>query len=258
MNRAPLLRSAALAGLAAVVALAGCAQIRDARNPQMEGMDLNAKTMPETANVQVPMPPPQARHRPVRAEAASLWQNGSRGFFGDQRASKVGDLLTVDIDIADNAKLSNESKRSRSGSQQLGNPTFFGYGKKLYKLLPGIGKNDYPTGSNAVDLGSNSSYDGSGSIARGETINLKVAAMVIRKLPNGEMVIAGRQEVKVNQELRELRVAGIIRPSDITTDNTIPYQKIAEARITYGGKGQISSVQEAPYGQDFLNVVLPY
>jgi flagellar L-ring protein FlgH len=249
---------AALAAAAVAALLAGCAQIKDARNPQVSAMQLNSKTMPEAASVQVPMPKPQPRPRLVRAEAASLWPNGSRGFFGDQRASRVGDLLTVDIAIADSAKLSNNTKRSRAGSQQLGNPTFLGYGKKLYKILPGIGKSDFPTGSNIADLNSNSSYAGSGSIARGETINLKVAAMVIRKLPNGDMVIAGRQEVKVNRELRELRVAGIIRPSDITTDNTIPYQKIAEARITYGGKGELSSVQQAPYGQDFLNVVLPY
>jgi flagellar L-ring protein precursor FlgH len=102
------------------------------------------------------------------------------------------------------------------------------------------------------------SASGSGSIDRNESIRLKVAALVIKKLPNGEMVVAGRQEVKVNQELRELRVAGIIRPQDIRMDNTIPYEKMAEARITYGGRGQISSVQQPRYGDDFLNVVLPY
>ena len=234
---------ARLAFLLGAAALAGCARFDAARDPQVTGMQINDTTMPEAASVQVPMPPPAPLRVPVRAEAASLWPNGSRGFFGDQRASKVGDILTVDIAIADSAKLSNESKRSQDGAQNVGVPTLFGHPK---------------TKGDVLDLASSSSANGSGSINRNETIDLKVAAIVIQKLPNGDMVIAGRQEVKVNHELRELRVAGIIRPPDIRTDNTIPYEKIAEARITYGGAGQISSVQQPRYGNDFLNVVLPY
>ncbi|MDA3889442.1 MAG: flagellar basal body L-ring protein FlgH [Allgaiera sp.] len=257
MIRMPLSR-ATLAVLAASCALSACTAYRNARDPKMAGMQLDAKTMPEAASVQVPMPAPDPTYQPKRAEAASLWRTGSRGFFGDQRATKVGDILTVDINIDDQAKLSNASQRQRAGSQQLGKPTFFGYGGQIYKALPGVNKSDLPTGSQIVDLGSSSSASGSGSIDRNESISLKVAALVIKKLPNGEMVVAGRQEVKVNQELRELRVAGIIRPQDIRMDNTIPYEKMAEARITYGGRGQISSVQQPRYGDDFLNVVLPY
>ncbi|TMV83456.1 flagellar basal body L-ring protein FlgH [Thioclava sp. BHET1] len=238
--------------------LAGCGAYKDAHDPKVAGMQLNSDTMPEAASVQVPMPPPDAPRNYHRAEAASLWQNGSRGFFGDQRASRVGDLLTVDINIDDQAKLSNGTQRATDSSQQMSKPGFFGYGAKIYKLLPGVSKSDLASDDNIVDLSSASSFDGSGSIDRNESITLKVAALVIKKLPNGEMVIAGRQEVKVNHELRELRVAGIIRPQDITTDNTIPYQKIAEARITYGGKGTISSAQQPRYGDDFMNVILPY
>ncbi|WP_102223648.1 flagellar basal body L-ring protein FlgH [Acidimangrovimonas sediminis] len=244
--------------LLATALLAGCQQYRDARDPKVSDIDLSAKTMPEVASIQVPMPPPEVKPAPMRAEAASLWRTGSTGFFGDQRATKVGDILTVDINIDDNAKLSNASKRSRDGSQTVGNPTFLGYEKRLHSVLPGVNKSDMPTGDNIADLSSSSSSNGSGSIDRNESISLKVAAMVLKKLPNGEMVVAGRQEVKVNHELRELRVAGIIRPQDIRMDNTIPYEKMAEARITYGGKGQLSSVQQPRYGDDFLNVVLPY
>ncbi|MFC2970508.1 flagellar basal body L-ring protein FlgH [Acidimangrovimonas pyrenivorans] len=244
--------------LALLIAVTACAQYKENRDPRVTGMQMNAQTMPEAANVQVPMPPPEPKRVLKRAEGASLWRTGSRGFFGDQRATKVGDILTVDINIDDKAKLQNASQRSRDGSQKMGFPTFFGYGKQIDKILPGVQQNDLPTGGQIVDLGSTSSTGGSGSIDRNETINLKVAALVIKKLPNGDMVIAGRQEVKVNHELRELRVAGIIRPQDIRMDNTISYEKIAEARIAYGGKGQISSVQQPRYGQDFLNVVLPY
>ncbi len=80
----------------------------------------------------------------------------------------------------------------------------------------------------------------------------------MQMLPNGNMVVAGRQEVKVNQELRELRVAGIIRPQDINMNNTIPYEKIAEARITYGGDGSISRQQLRGYGEGVVDIVLPY
>ena len=244
--------------LVLLIAVAGCDKYAAQHDPRITGMQLNAQTMPEASSVQVPMPPPEPPRVLTRAEGASLWRVGSRGFFGDQRATKVGDILTVDINIDDKAKLQNASQRSRDGTQSMGFPTFFGYGKQIDKILPGVGQNDLPTGGNIVDLGSTSSANGSGSIARNETIDLKVAALVIQKLANGDLVIAGRQEVKVNHELRELRVAGIIRPQDIRMDNTISYEKIAEARIAYGGRGQLSAVQQPRYGQDFLNVVLPY
>ncbi|WP_348638950.1 flagellar basal body L-ring protein FlgH [Thioclava sp. DLFJ5-1] len=228
------------------------------RDPKVSDMVVDGDTIPEVNRVSVPMPPLEPTRIPQRAEAASLWQTGSTGFFGDQRADKVGDLLTVDIDINDEAQLQNASQRSRDGSQSVGFPTFLGYGGKIAKILPGVSEKDLPTGSNIVDLSSQSSASGTGSIKRNETISLKVAALVIQKLQNGNFVIAGRQEVKVNHELRELRVAGIIRPEDIRMDNTIPYEKIAEARISYGGRGQISKVQQPRYGEDALDVVLPY
>lgn len=228
------------------------------RDPHVSNMVVDGDTIPEVNRVSVPMPPLEPPHVPQRAEAASLWRTGSAGFFGDQRADKVGDLLTVDIDINDQAQLQNASQRSRDGSENVGFPTFLGYGGKIDKVLTGVSQKDLPSGSSIVDLNSKSSANGSGSIKRNETINLKVAALIIQKLQNGNFVIAGRQEVKVNHELRELRVAGIIRPQDIRMDNTIPYEKIAEARISYGGRGQISKVQQPRYGQDALDVVLPY
>ena len=139
----------------------------------------------------------------------------------------------------------------------MAKPSFFGYGGQLHKLLPGVSAADLPA-NNIVDISSNTTASGSGNINRNETINLRIAALVVQMLPNGNMVVAGRQEVKVNQELRELRVAGIIRPQDIATNNTIPYDKIAEARISYGGDGSISRQQTRSYGEDIVDIVLPY
>lgn len=246
-----------IAALLVATALSACASYKEHRDPQVSDLTLNPAEMPEVAVVSVPMPETVRRAAPQRAEAASLWQAGSDGFFGDQRASRVGDILTVMIEIDDKAELSNESSRSRSGTSKVAGRTFLGYETKLDKVLPGIDRDDLPSGD-LVDLGSTSSARGNGTIERNEKIRLKVAAMVVQKLANGNFVVAGRQEVKVNNELRELRVAGIIRPADIEMNNSIPYDKIAEARITYGGRGQLSRVQQPRYGADALEVVLPY
>lgn len=246
-----------LSGLSAFALLTGCAKIDEVRNPQLSGMVLDGQTMPEAEVVRVPQPAPEPYVPLARADRASLWAPGSKGFFGDHRAERVGDILTVVIEIRDEAELTNASNRSRSNGTRLGAPTFLGYESKLDRVLPGINADDLPTGD-IVDLTSNDSFRGSGSIRREEEISLKVAAMIVQRLSNGNLVIAGRQEVRVNSELRELRVAGIIRPVDIEMSNTIPYDKIAEARISYGGKGQISRAQQPRYGSDALDVVLPY
>ncbi|RRH75786.1 flagellar basal body L-ring protein FlgH [Falsigemmobacter faecalis] len=240
--------------MAGLSLLSACAEIAESRDPQLSDLTLD---VPEARSVRVPMPEPEPYIPPKRADRASLWATGSSGFFGDHRAARVGDILTVMIEIDDEAELRNASTRSRSNSTGVDAPTFLGYESKLDRVLPGLKAEDLPSGD-LVDLSSSDSFKGQGSIRRGEEIKLKVAAMIVQRLANGNLVIAGRQEVRVNAELRELRVAGIIRPVDIEMSNTIPYEKIAEARIAYGGKGQLSRVQQPRYGADALDVILPY
>lgn len=235
-----------LIALICIPVLAGCASYEESRDPKMHDMDLSAESIPEAHKISVPMPDPVPYVAPKRAEAASLWKTGSSGFFGDHRAARVGDILTITINIDDEADLSNASDRSRSSGNRAG-----------VDALLGIDEASLPAGG-IVDLSANSSSSGAGNISRREEVKLRVAATIIRTLSNGNFVIAGRQEVKVNNELRELRVAGIIRPVDIEMNNSIPYDRIAEARITYGGRGQISSVQQPRYGEDALDVILPY
>ncbi|MFD2739560.1 flagellar basal body L-ring protein FlgH [Sulfitobacter aestuarii] len=243
--------------LIAALGLGACTEYEKHRDPQLSDMELSAATMPEAASVRVPMPPPKPVRIPQRAEAASLWQTGSTGFFGDHRAAQVGDILTVLIEIDDEAQLRNESQRARSSANAIDGSTFLGYESKIDRVLPGLSADDLPSGA-LVDLSGNSASRGTGQIRRNEKISLKVAGMIVEKLASGNLVVAGRQEVRVNNELRELRVAGIIRPVDIDISNSIPYEKIAEARISYGGKGQLSRVQQPRYGEDALDVVLPY
>jgi flagellar L-ring protein precursor FlgH len=214
--------------------------------PKLAAID-NPTAKPGYKPVQMPMPMPQsATYNPN-----SLWRNGSRAFFKDQRAQQVGDILTVMVKITDNAKYENNTLRSRSNKEDSGVTDFIG--KKLLKdpatsILPG----------RILTADSTASSEGKGSVDRKEEMQTSVAAVVTQVLPNGNLVIEGKQEVRVNFEVRELIVAGIVRPEDIQSDNTIESTKIAEARIAYGGRGQISDVQQPRYGQQLMDVVLPF
>jgi len=199
--------------------------------------------------VSLPMPAPL----PVERQPNSLWRPGSRAFLKDQRASNVGDILTVIIEIADNADINNATTRSRLNEESSSASAFLGYEASLGQIFP-----EAIDPTNLVDLDSDSSSAGSGGVTRNESINLRIAALVTQVLPNGNLVLAGRQEVRVNFEKRELQVAGIIRPEDITSTNTIDYDQIAEARIAYGGQGQISDVQQPRYGQQVFDILWPF
>ena len=200
--------------------------------------------------VSMPMPPPDVE---TSTRSNSLWRTGARGFFKDQRARRVGDILTVDVTIEDEASLNNQTTRSRDSSDDLGIRGLFGGEQILDTALA-----DAFEPEAAVDLSSSMSNAGQGSVARDEEIELKVAAVIVQVLPNGNLVIQGRQEVRVNFEKRELIVAGIVRPEDIGPTNVVPHDQIAELRLAYGGEGQISDVQQPRYGSQVLDILLPF
>lgn len=210
---------------------------------------LDAATVPETAQVIVPMPLAPEPRLPVRAERASLWEPGTDGVFRDRRARAVGDILTIEIEIDDEARLSKDAARRRSGDASIGAPRIMG----LERVLEAIAGGE----ADLVDIGGSASAEGGGTIDRAESVSLTVAATVVQVLGNGNLVIAGRQEVAVDGELRELRVAGVIRPRDVRPDNSIPYERIAEARITYGGRGQLSRQVRSGPAEGVLDAVSP-
>ncbi len=184
---------------------------------------------------------------------ASLWTGDRTSLLGDRRAMQRGDILTVVIEIDDSAEISNSTQRSRGASESLGVPNLFGLPQRLDTELP--------TGAStadAVGLDSSSSSNGDGSVSRNEQLTLRVAATVVDVLPNGVLSIEGNQEVRVNFELRELLVSGFVRPADISRQNEITYDKIASARVSYGGRGQITDVQQPRIGQQILDHVLPF
>lgn len=184
---------------------------------------------------------------------ASLWSGDQSSLFGDRRAFTKGDILTVMIEIDDQAEISNTTSRSRSSQENLGMPQLFGFPQRRNKGLP-----DGTSLDTAVDLDSSSTSQGNGSVRRNEKLTLRIAATVVDVLPNGVLRIEGTQEVRVNFELRELFVSGFVRRADITRQNEITYDKMASARISYGGRGQISDVQQPRIGQQVLDAVLPF
>ncbi len=199
----------------------------------------------------VQMPMPEVAHASYAPN--SLWRTGSRAFFKDQRARNVGDLVTVKVKFTDRAQLDNTTKRSRKNGEDFGAARIMGFEKKLDKFLP-----DGANAGELLKLDSEGSSEGAGSVRRSEELATNVAAVVTQNLPNGNLVIEGKQEIRVNFEIRELIVAGVIRPEDIESDNTIDSTKIAQARIAYGGRGQITDVQQPRYGQQVMDILLPF
>ena len=243
-----LTRHAILAALAASL-LSGCAALDRLKNigeqPKLSEID-NPTTRPGYKPVQMPMPAAQ----PATYNPNSLWRNGSRAFFKDQRAHQVGDILTVKVNITDKANIANDTKRSRTNAEDSAIDNFFGKSK-----LP-ITNSVLPTRLFTAE--SKASSVGKGSVDRSEALSTNVAGVVVQVLPNGNLVIEGRQEIRVNFEVRELIVGGVVRPEDIESDNTIDSTKIAQARIAYGGRGQITDVQQPRYGQQVMDVILPF
>ncbi len=206
-----------------------------------------------TGASQIPMPmaqQPQAMAQ-LQRTTNSLWNANGPTFFGDPRASRIGDILTVNIDITDSAQLSNSTARNRTSAEDSDLSQLFGID------LTGF-FNDNIDQTNLSSFGSTSSLSGDGSVNRTESISLTIAALVTQILPNGNLVIAGRQEVRVNNEVRELLISGIARPEDVGSDNTIDHTQIAEARISYGGRGHLSEFQRPSYGQEVYNILMPF
>lgn len=242
------MRTASIAAVAlTALSLAACSTaVETVRGPALAPIGYPAALVPVS---QAYMPAPEARP----ASANSLWRVGARTFFGDQRARNVGDILTVNIDINDSAQTNNSTQRSRSNDSTGGVTNFFGLENSLGRAFPG-GFDP----ANMIGVAGESNASGSGSVNRSEKVSLTIAAVVTDVLSNGNLVIQGRQEVRTNREVRELTVAGIVRPEDISSANTINHTQIAEARISYGGRGDISRMQATPAAQSLVERFSPF
>jgi flagellar L-ring protein precursor FlgH len=233
--------------LVAVGSLAGCsAATRVSQIGEMPPLTTiqDPHQQPGYKPVSLPMPTPMVGER----RPNSLWQSGSRAFFKDQRAANVGDILTVAINFDEKAIFNDETQRQRTSAENEQLNNFFGLQAKLPNSV----------GSNPINVAGASNHDGKATMNREEQVNLQVAALVMQVLPNGNLVVQGHQEFRVNYEVRELQLMGVIRPQDITSTNTVDYSKLAEARISYGGRGQLMDIQQPRYGQQFLDILQPF
>lgn len=239
--------------LAASTLLTACSAVDRLANIGEVPMQSPISNPVEARNYQ-PVTLPMPNHNHQERQANSLWGGDSRKtFFEDQRAKTIGDILTVKINIKDDADMRNESTRTRAAAENAAANAALGLQTYIPKILPGE-----VDPSALLDISNNSNAKGTGRIRREEEVNLKIAAIISQILPNGNMVINGRQEVRVNYENRILQVTGVIRPQDIGIDNSIAYDKVAEARISYGGKGQMSDVQQPRYGQQLIDILSPF
>jgi len=225
-------------------ALSACSAVDRLENIG-EAPKLSAVGNPAGQKIVAEIPRPQ----PITHDNNSLWQPGSQSFFHDPRAMHVGDVITVNVSVADTAKMQNTTSRSRTNSDNANLTNFFGLEKVVTPAFD-------PT--SVVKMGSDNSNVGAGSIQRAESINMTLAALVAQVLPNGNLVIDGHQQVRVNNEMRDMRLSGIVRREDITQDNTVNLSQIAEARVIYGGQGTMSDVQQPRYGSQLFDIIMPW
>ena len=237
--------------LFAMSVLAACAntvdKLENVGKPPAFKEVANPHTNPQYQPMSWPMPNPEP---PAAQYANSLWQPGARAFFRDQRANRVGDILRVKVEINDKAEVDNETTRDRQAAEDVNVPNLFG--SLRGKIIPGGREQDL------FGLNTTSNNTGTGEIEREEKITTQVAALVTQVLPNGNLVIEGSQEIRVNFEIREITIKGVIRPEDIGADNTIDSSQIAEARINYGGRGQLTDVQQPRWGHQMIDVLSPF
>lgn len=233
-----------------LIALTSCGRLREVgQEPEFTP----PQSSPEATAMMTYGIEPELAITTTHAVTPSLWTGERGSLLGDRRAIQRGDILTVVIEIDDSASISNSTDRSRSGSESLSIPNLFGLPQRVDESLP-----DGATLSSAVDFNSNSSFGGDGSVRRNEQLELRIAATIVDVMPNGVLSIQGTQEVRVNFEMRELLVSGFVRPEDISRQNEITYDKLASARISYGGRGQISDVQQPRIGQQVADILLPF
>jgi len=233
---------------APILLASACSSTNDIGRPP--SFNPAVETVEHSAMVNPGLPPRIEKRRSV--DRASLWSGTRQSLLGDRRALQRGDILTVVVDVDEKAEISNATDRSRSGSEDFGVPEFLGFPQRLGNRFPGANPD------RLIGINTSSASGGDGSVKRKEKLTLRVAATVVDVLPNGVLSIAGSQELRVNFELRELLVTGFVRPADISRQNEITYDKIASARVSYGGRGQITDVQQPRYGQQILDAVLPF
>lgn len=238
--------------LALTLSLGGCSdfltRLSEVGGPPKMTRTADLTKDPNYPTTHLPTPTPQ----PVDVQANSLWRPGGRQFFKDQRAHAVGDVLTVLINVNDVANEMNSTSIQRNANDGMNMPNFLGLERTIPHALP------HANPASLVATNSANQNVTLGQIQRNEQVTTSLAGIITKVLPNANMVVVARQMMRVNGEMRELVVTGVVRPEDIASDNTVMHDRLAEARIIYGGRGTMSDQQVPRYGQQLLDVLLPF
>jgi len=244
MRRLPINRSLCVLPLLALGACGTVTKLSQIGDPPPMTTIQDATRQPGYQPVSLPMPQPIVTQR----QANSLWQSGSRAFFKDQRATNIGDILTVLVAFDEKGKFDDNTQLQRTDTQTMGIPNLYGLQNHIPNLDP----------ATIVNTNGSSNHQATTEGNREEQVNLSVAAEVTQVLANGNLVVNGRQEIRLNNEIRELQITGVLRPQDISSTNTVNYFKLAEARISYGGRGQQTDMQQSRWGQQLLDIINPF
>ena len=238
-----------------LIALAGCSSMMDKLDHINKPAPMTEIENPQTKAAYKPMSWPMPENPPPPKQYAnSLWQPGARAFFRDGRAARVGDILKVNIKINDKLQFNNQTEAKRTTADSASVPALEGATNKIIHFLPGL----TPNPADLLSVNGNLDTKGTGTVSRQDVLTTQVAAIVTQMLPNGNMVIDGTQEITMNQDVREVGIKGVVRPQDINSDNTIDSTQVAEARITYTGRGQMNSVQQPRWGGQVIDAVSPF
>lgn len=200
----------------------------------------------------ITMPMPYGQDTIPSGKTPSLWQTGAQAFFKDQRAYKIGDIITVKVHIDQDESIEMTPTINRQNQGIATYNSMFGLEKAAANAF---GAASTP---NVLNVTSNPQLTGSAKYEVKDKMTFQIAATVVQILPNGNMVVDGRQEMRLVNEVREVMIKGIVRREDISASNTINSEKVSELRISYGGRGDLSDMQSFPWGQQIANKLLPF
>ena len=241
--------------LLASTLLGGCSATLEKLNNIDKPAPVSKLEDPTTKSGYKPLSWPMPENTPPPKQYAnSLWQPGARAFFRDGRAARVGDILKVTVRINDKLQFINQTEGKRTTADLAGAANSLGVAEGLLSAVPALKGSP----SSLVGLTGNMDVKGTGTVNRQDVVTTQVAAIVTQMLPNGNMVIDGKQEMLMNQDVREVAISGVVRPQDINSDNSIDSGQVADARITYTGRGQLNDVQKPRWGGQVIDAISPF
>jgi flagellar L-ring protein precursor FlgH len=191
----------------------------------------------------------QADAKPAQG---SIYTEGMAGYLEDTRAVRVGDTVLVRIDERANAQGDASTDLARDSSRQLGVNSLLGLVPAIQKAHPNINP------ANLVSLLSDSKFSGQGKTSRDGALSGLIAVRVKRELPNEDLFVEGTKVVMINQEEYHLYVSGVIRPTDIDGDNSVPSSRLADAQVEFTGRGDLAAQVDRGWFAKLLDAINPF